>query len=195
MILLSTADGKMFRVAEEFVSQLVTIGNMVADMGAADDDTIPIPLPNVNANILQLVLQYIEYHWSNPLPFYYFPPDKTKNPAEPTPDQQKPTPSSSSNNKKKSKEEEYDYHRSDDVVEWDKHFIGQMPQHVMFEVILACNFLDYKPLLDACCKTIAEKIKTIGNPEDIRKHFNIKNDFTPEEEEQMIRENEWVNEK
>lgn len=28
-------------------------------------------------------------------------------------------------------------------------------------------------------------------PEEIRKHFNIQNDFTPEEEEEVRRENEW----
>ena len=29
-------------------------------------------------------------------------------------------------------------------------------------------------------------------PEEIRKTFNIKNDFTPEEEEEVRRENQWV---
>jgi hypothetical protein len=29
------------------------------------------------------------------------------------------------------------------------------------------------------------------SPEEIRKTFNIVNDFTPEEEEQVRRENEW----
>ena len=28
-------------------------------------------------------------------------------------------------------------------------------------------------------------------PEEIRKAFNIKNEFTPEEEEQIRKENEW----
>ena len=32
-------------------------------------------------------------------------------------------------------------------------------------------------------------------PEEIRKTFNIKNDFTPEEEEQVRKENEWCEEK
>lgn len=32
-------------------------------------------------------------------------------------------------------------------------------------------------------------------PEDIRKTFGIKNDFTPEEEEQVRKENEWCEEK
>lgn len=30
------------------------------------------------------------------------------------------------------------------------------------------------------------------SPEEIRKTFNITNDFTPEEEEQIRRENEWA---
>jgi S-phase kinase-associated protein 1 len=29
-------------------------------------------------------------------------------------------------------------------------------------------------------------------PEEIRKTFNIKNDFTPEEEEEVQRENQWA---
>ena len=32
-------------------------------------------------------------------------------------------------------------------------------------------------------------------PEEIRKTFNIKNDFTPAEEEQVRKENEWCEEK
>ena len=37
---------------------------------------------------------------------------------------------------------------------------------------------------------VAEMIRG-KTPEEIRTHFNIKNDFTPEEEEQVRRENEW----
>ena len=40
---------------------------------------------------------------------------------------------------------------------------------------------------------VAEMIRG-KTPEEIRKHFNIKNDFTPEEEEQVRRENEWCEE-
>lgn len=29
-------------------------------------------------------------------------------------------------------------------------------------------------------------------PEEIRKTFNIRNDFTPEEEEEVRRENQWA---
>jgi len=193
-VLIETDDSKLFRVAVEFATQMVTLGNMITDLDLANDEDSPIPLPNIAARSLQMVLQYIEHHWSHPLPAYYFPPDPTKKTLESVDQQgQKQIATSSSNNKKT--EEEYDYRRSDDVVEWDKEFVKKMSQQIMFEIILACNFLDYKPLLDVCCKTIAETIKNLGNPEAIRQYFNIKNDFTPEEEEQMIRENEWVNEK
>lgn len=46
---------------------------------------------------------------------------------------------------------------------------------------------------DVGCKTVANMIKG-KSPEEIRKLFNIKNDFTPEEEEQIKRENEWAEE-
>lgn len=46
---------------------------------------------------------------------------------------------------------------------------------------------------DVGCKTVANMIKGKA-PEEIRKLFNIVNDFTPEEEEQIRKENEWAEE-
>ena len=50
--------------------------------------------------------------------------------------------------------------------------------------VQAANYLDIKGLLDVTCKTVANMIKG-KSPEEIRKTFNIKNDFTPAEEEQV----------
>lgn len=49
----------------------------------------------------------------------------------------------------------------------------------------AANYLDIKGLLDVTCKTVANMIKG-KTPEEIRKTFNIKNDFTEEEEAQVL---------
>lgn len=54
--------------------------------------------------------------------------------------------------------------------------------------------MDIKGLLDVTCKTVAEMIKG-KTPEEIRRTFNIKNDFTPNEEEQVRKENDWCEEK
>ena len=70
----------------------------------------------------------------------------------------------------------------------------QVEQSTLFDLILAANYLDIKGLLDVTCMSVANMIKG-KSPEDIRKHFNIKNDFTPEEEEQVRKENEWCEEK
>jgi S-phase kinase-associated protein 1 len=58
---------------------------------------------------------------------------------------------------------------------------------------LAANYLDIKPLLNLGCKTVANLIKG-KSVEEIRTTFNIKNDFTPEEEETVKKENEWCEE-
>ena len=103
--------------------------------------------------------------------------------------------------------------RSTDISEWDQKFITVV-QEMLFEIILAANYLDIKPLLcvlphrpcrdrprplprrstaltarrDVGCKTVANMIKG-KTPEEIRKLFNIVNDFTPEEEAQIKKEN------
>ncbi|BDD62021.1 hypothetical protein MPDQ_003179 [Monascus purpureus] len=80
--------------------------------------------------------------------------------------------------------------KTTDIDEWDQKFM-QVDQEMLFEIILAANYLDIRALLDVGCKTVANMIKG-KSPEEIRKTFNIANDFTPEEEDQIRRENEWA---
>lgn len=51
-----------------------------------------------------------------------------------------------------------------------------------------------KDLLHVACKVAGNLMKG-KPPEEIRKAFNIQNDFSPEEEEQVRKENEWCKEK
>ena len=75
------------------------------------------------------------------------------------------------------------------IDEWDQKFMED--QEMLFEIILAANYLEVKALLDVGCRTVANMIKG-KSPEEIRTMFNIKNDYTPEEEEKIRRENEWA---
>lgn len=122
--------------------------------------------------LVQQVLEYCEHHRGEPLP----------------------TPDSEANQDETRK-------RTTDINEWDQKFIT-VDQEMLFEIILAANYLDIKSLLcvallyllcvlcawrlillcsDVGCKTVANMIKG-KTPEEIRKLFNIVNDFTPEEE-------------
>ncbi|KAF7294804.1 mRNA-capping enzyme subunit alpha [Mycena indigotica] len=111
----------------------------------------PIPLPNVSSSVLKKVLEYCEHHKGEPLP-------------------QADADQSQDETRK----------RTTDISEWDQKFIT-VDQELLFEIILAANYLDIKQLLDVGCKTVANMIKG-KTPEEIRKLFNIVNDFTPEEE-------------
>lgn len=81
----------------------------------------------------------------------------------------------------------------DEQTRWDKDYI-RVDDETLFNTILAANYLDIKPLLDLTCKAVADEIKG-KSPEEIRLRFNIKNDFTPEEEEEVKRENAWCEER
>jgi S-phase kinase-associated protein 1 len=78
---------------------------------------------------------------------------------------------------------------SDEVNERNARLID-VDQGTLFHLILASNNMGIKLLLDLTCKAVADMIKG-KTPEEIRAHFNIQNDFTPEEEEEVRRENAW----
>ncbi|KAJ3682456.1 hypothetical protein LUZ60_015029 [Juncus effusus] len=120
-----------------------------------------IPLPNVTAKILSKVIEYCKKHVDAAA--------ASKAPAE-------------EGGAAKITDEE--------LKAWDKAFID-VDQAMLFDLILAANYLNIKGLLDLTCQTVADMIKG-KTPDEIRKHFNIKNDFTPEEEEEIRRENQWA---
>lgn len=75
------------------------------------------------------------------------------------------------------------------VDQWDFNYIN-VDLDLMFELILGANYMDIKPLLELASAKVASIIKG-KTTEEIRKAFNIQNDFTPEEEQQIIEENKW----
>lgn len=76
------------------------------------------------------------------------------------------------------------------IKTWQTEFIT-VDQQTLFDLMLAANYLDIKSLLDLTCQTVAGLIKG-KSPEELRAIFNIKCDFTPEEEEEIRRENQWA---
>ncbi|CAI0398545.1 unnamed protein product [Linum tenue] len=78
----------------------------------------------------------------------------------------------------------------DGLKSWDEDFV-KVDQNTLFDLILAANYLNIKDLLDLTCQTVANMMKG-KTPEEIRAIFNIKNDYTPEEEEEVRRENQWA---
>ncbi|MCL7052322.1 hypothetical protein MKW94_009891 [Papaver nudicaule] len=88
---------------------------------------------------------------------------------------------------------ERDETEKQELIEWDKKFIKDLEgnKKTLYELVLAADYLSARCLLDVACQAVADMIKVMS-PEEIRKEFNIKNDFTPEEEEEARRENAWA---
>ncbi|KAL9099294.1 MAG: hypothetical protein Q9163_005181 [Psora crenata] len=180
MIKLQSSDRVDIVVEREVAERSILIKNMMEDVGE-QAMTEAIPIPNVNETVLHKVIEWCQHHRADP-------PMTTED---------------DSDSRKK----------TTDIDEWDQKFM-QVDQEMLFEIILVChssaaiprvphiltsrvaqaaNYLDIKALLDVGCKTVANMIKG-KSPEEIRKTFNIQNDFTPEEEDQIRRENEWAEE-
>jgi S-phase kinase-associated protein 1 len=79
---------------------------------------------------------------------------------------------------------------SDELRKWDAEFV-KVDQDTLFKLILAARYLDIKSLYDLGCMTTANNIKD-KTPEEIRKILNIKDEYTPEEKEEVRRENSWA---
>jgi len=157
-IKLKSNDDEIFDVDIEIAKASMTIKTMLEDLGMDENDDEPVPLPNVSASILKMVIKWATHHKDDP----------------PAPEEE---------------EEDKRDKRTDNIEPWDQEFL-KVDQQTLFDLILAANYLDIKALLDTCCKTVANMIKG-KTPEELRKIFNIKNDLTPEEEEQIRKENEW----
>ncbi|KAL1286326.1 S-phase kinase-associated protein 1 [Trichinella pseudospiralis] len=175
-----SGDGKVFEVDIKAIQLSKTVKTMLEDLRFDGDQNIveAIPLPNVNASVLEKILLYCEHHKNDM-------PEKEEN-----------------RQKKQMRKEEMDVEEfgieqlnlrdeceTEVISEWDKTFLD-VDQGTLFDIILAANYLEIKPLLDVACLSVARMMKG-KTPEEIRNTFNIKNDFTPEELEQIRHENAW----
>jgi S-phase kinase-associated protein 1 len=85
--------------------------------------------------------------------------------------------------------EEAEQKKKREISPWDKEY-ADVDQPTIFQLMVAANYLDIKPLLELTCKTVANMING-KTPDEIRALFNIKNDLTPEDEEQLRAEYGW----
>ncbi|XP_020181820.1 SKP1-like protein 11 [Aegilops tauschii subsp. strangulata] len=169
MITLISSDGESFEATEEAAKMSVTIKHMIED-GCADDG---IPLPNVPAKILSMVIEYCNKHAADA-------DDTNKHVADPADADED---DDNNNNNASAGEKE-------DLKSFDASLVA-VDQATLFDIILAANFLSIKGLLDLACQKVADDIKD-KSVEEVREIFKIENDFTKEEEEAVRKENAWA---
>ena len=153
-ITLQSGDGEMFPVDLDVAKKSRTIRTMLEDLGIEtenDGEEIKetLPLPNITAMILKKVIDWCEFHKD----------DKESDDQEEAP-----------NGERKQRE-------IVPLSDWDKEFV-KVDKGIIFEIIMAANYLHIPGLINTTCMNIASMLKG-KSPEQIREEFNIKNDFTP----------------
>lgn len=179
-IKLVSCDGEQFVVNAKAAIISDLIKNMVNESQDGDDEDQEIPLPNVNSSVLAKVILFMQHHLEHPmdeiekvgpLAFELRRAIHLFSPSQPM--------------------KETDLTKL--VGPFFAGFICEQKTQDLFDILLAANYLDCKPLLDLGSARIASIVKT-NSVEDIRKILDITNDFTPEEEAKAIEQHGWVNE-
>lgn len=168
---VQTSDEVQFELPIEVAKKSITISNMLEDIEVSET---AIPLPNVNGKNMSIVVDFIKLDTVVLIKKKELTEEEKNQPR----DEEKP---------------------KEGFQDWEQKFIdshfkngdGSFNQEPIFQTILAANYLDIKQLLDLTCKLVAHQIKG-KTPEEIRKTFQIKNDFTEEEIEKIKKENEYV---
>lgn len=78
----------------------------------------------------------------------------------------------------------------DELNKYDVDFID-VGQAVLYDLLVAADYLEIEELLKQATMRVADIIKGKSSDE-IRRTLNIKKDFTPEEEEEIEKENAWL---
>lgn len=82
-------------------------------------------------------------------------------------------------------------HMRENVCEWDAQYIDSIDSKVLFEIIIAANYLDIKSLLDLACAKVASMIKNKSR-DQVKELFDISRDCTPEEEAVVRADTMWA---
>ena len=80
----------------------------------------------------------------------------------------------------------------EDIEEWTKEYVS-VDKEELYRLIIGADFLGIQSLIDITGQTIADMI-TGKTPDEIRTHFNIVNDLTPDEEHEIRQRNTWKEE-
>uniref|UniRef100_A0A7S1B338 Uncharacterized protein n=1 Tax=Corethron hystrix TaxID=216773 RepID=A0A7S1B338_9STRA len=157
---LVSEDGEIFTTTVAAGKLSVLVANAIQE---EDEEETEVPLMNVSAEILKMVIKFCEHYIKDPM-----------NNIE------KPIPSSN---------------MKDMVQDWYAEFIDpkNLAQKVLFEVILAANYMEIAPLLELGTAAVASMMRG-RTAEEIRETFNIEDDLTDEEKQEIIDQNVWTEE-
>ena len=133
---------------------------MLEDLGVEKNNDVDevkevLPLPNIDSEVLRKVIDWCEQH---------------KNVPDPEKEEE-------------SKDGERKQKQIVKLEGWEEEFmstinyLNEQGQSILFDVIIAANYLHIQGLIDITTMEVARKMESCKSPEEIRKMFNSENDL------------------
>eukprot|EP01018_Ginkgo_biloba_P018041 Gb_41410 [translate_table: standard] len=79
----------------------------------------------------------------------------------------------------------------EEIRAWEADFMDDVDQYDLYQIILAGNYMNIRSLLDFTCRVVAGMLRG-KSPEEVRMIFNIKSDFSEQEEEDIRNNHRWA---
>ena len=155
-----------------------TIRDLMEDTDTSQDTEMPLVIANpfdeeeqlANPDVMNLIKQYCEFHHKmNTKEFVYW----------------------------NEKEEQNPFVENEDTERWDTEFFKNISQtkddnHTkLFPLIHVSNYLGCDALSNRACLVVSGQFEN-KSPEEIREYYDLPDDLTEEEKQQISKENEWL---
>lgn len=203
-----TEDGHTVQVPSDLLPYITLIKQTV-ELGRLQSSNKPIPLPKIRASTFGKILEWAALHKDDPT---ITAASIMTAPAKPAEDkiELKLNIKKTADDEEDDEMEDADNSMNDietgpdrfavEELDWDplicpadRKFLEGIPIPNLIDLTAAANYLAMEPLLDVCCKSIANQMSGLS-VEELRVKFNIPNDFTPEEESKLKAEFGWADE-
>lgn len=178
LIKLLTSEKEELIVDRRVAIRSNLIRTLLEDIPSSDSTEHPIPLNNIQMDVLKKVIDYCDHHKDDPIIHDDVAIHPEAKDGEKVPAPQVVYDEIISKQKRK-------------LDEWDTSYLASMDKYDIYDVVLAANYLEIPDLLETTCREVATRIKSLS-PEKIREELNITQDLTPEEVDRITRENEWA---
>jgi S-phase kinase-associated protein 1 len=172
---VTTSDKAVVELPPDQVKMFGMINTMLDALGAEssgeEGDSIPIDVNKVEAEILQLILRWTEYHANDP--------ESSDDEDEDEPD------------RRVDDIPQWDMDFIKQQIRADGSPHGDFSK--LFQLMQAANYLEIPLLLTFCCKYVASVMRNLS-VEEARAQFHVKNDYAAHEEAALKEENKWAEE-
>lgn len=162
----------VYTILVDLTEQSVTMSNLLKEV-TEGIDTITLPSEEVSPDLFPKIVDFMTEKDKNPPPK---PPTAEEDPAMQLEDPN------------------HVLDKPYQMTDYDTNFTKDMSMADLMIMLKSANYLDSKHLVQVCCRATA--LQVLGKtPKEIYAMFGVDKELTPEEEEEVIKENPWLADK